>query len=103
MCNTCPVWDDDFMYRLKNNIKYEEIESMKQYISSPSCDCVTFINGVEVGDKNTNLRNAIISWYWNEDIDWENIKLVQTVTSENYFLIPILLYAYREYIKGIQK
>lgn len=103
MCNTCPVWDDDFMYRLKNNIKYEEEESMTQYISSPSCDCVTFVNGVELGDKNTNLRNAIISWYWNEDIDWENIKLVQTVTSENYFLIPILLYAYRDYIQSIQK
>lgn len=103
MCNTCPVWDDDFMYRLKNNIKYDETESMAEYISTPSCGCVTFVNGIEQGKMNTNLRNAIISWYNNEDIDWDKITLAQTVTSENYFLIPILLYAYRTYIQGLQK
>lgn len=103
MCNQCPVWDDDFMYRLKNNIKYDEVSTMPEYISSPSCDCVTFVNGVEQGNMNTNLRNAIISWYNYEEIDWENITLVQSVTSENYFLIPILLWAYREHIRGIQK
>lgn len=102
MCTTCPEWDDEFMQRIANNDKYET----DWFDEKMSCQCngCEYINGEEAKtDYNPHLRNAIIAWYNKEDIDWENLEIEDKKTCENYFLIPILLGAYKKYIQGLQK
>ena len=105
MCTTCPVWDDDFVYRIKNNILYEEVDlsQIAAQEDNTCCTPVEYVNGVEQKPKNAYLRNAIIKYYNEEDIDFDSLQLEQTVNSDNYYLIPILLTAYHEYIQKLQK
>ncbi len=99
MCMTCPTWDDEFVTRLKDNIPYKEIP-----LNSGVCTgCTNFCNGKPVTAYNPYLRNAIIHWYHGESIDWEALQLEDSKTCENYFLIPLLLGAYKAYITGLQK
>lgn len=102
MCTTCPEWDDEFMQRIVNNDKYET----DWFDEKINCQCTgcEYINGEAVKtDFNPHLRNAIISWWNREDIDWENLVVEDKKTCENYFLIPIILGAYKKYIQGLQK
>ena len=102
MCMTCPEWDDEFMQRIVNNDKYET----DWFDEKINCQCTgcEYINGEAVKtDFNPHLRNAIISWWNREDIDWQNLVVEDKKTCENYFLIPIILGAYKKYIQGLQK
>ena len=102
MCTTCPVWDDEFMQRLADNKPYDT----EWFDNKINCECngCEYINGQEVKtDFNPHLRNAIIAWYNNQEIDWENLEIEDKKTCENYFLIPILLGAYKKYIQDLQK
>lgn len=99
MCMTCPEWDDEFMCRIKNNDPYPVTD-----LNSGVCQgCNEFCDGKPVTPYNPYLRNAIISWYNGEEIDWEKLQLDDRKNCENYFLIPILLGAYKAYIKNLQK
>ena len=110
MCTTCPVWDDDFVYRIKNNILYdeptpEEYERQKQQEESTCCTPVEYVNGSQVNPYNGNvfLRNVVIKYYNKVPIDFDSVILEQKITSDNYYLIPILLVAYQEYLEHLQK
>ena len=99
---TCPEWDDEFIQRIVNNDKYET----DWFDEKINCQCTgcEYINGEAVKtDFNPHLRNAIISWWNREDIDWQNLVVEDKKTCENYFLIPIILGAYKKYIQGLQK
>jgi hypothetical protein len=96
MCMTCPTWDNEFVDRIKNNDPYP-IEDF----NNP--DGVTYINGEEVMHFNPSIRNVIINWYNGIDIDWENVVIEDKKTCENYFLIPLVLGAYKQFIRDLQK
>lgn len=96
---TCPVWDDEFMHRLKHNEPYDVEAREFRY-----CDgCYLHCKGKLVNPFNASLRNAIIAWYNEQEIDWENLEISDVKTSENYFLIPLVLAAYKQYIHDLQK
>lgn len=90
-----PVWDDDFVTRIKGN--------------NPYPDDSTTVTGVinqltnEPIPMNPSLRNAIIRYYNREEIDWDALQIDDSKTTENYILIPIVLAAYKQYIKTLQK
>ena len=90
------------MQRLADNKPYDT----EWFDNRINCECngCEYINGQEVKtDFNPHLRNAIIAWYNNQEIDWENLEIEDKKTCENYFLIPILLGAYKKYIQDLQK
>ena len=94
----CPVFDDEFLCRLSDNALYERQYADYEYCAGCSYHC----KKQTANACNTSLRNAIIAWYNGEEIDWENLTLNDRRSSENYFLLPILLGAYKQYIKGLQ-
>ena len=107
MCTTCPVWDDEFVQRLVNDDPYPEVPLDVAYPTKDSsngcCTTAQYVDGVEVRPYNPYLRNAVIAYYNNREINWEKLEIVQEVTSENYYLIPIVLAGYRDYIENLQK
>lgn len=113
MCTNCPTWDEEFVERIKNNDPYNpDVTAYANLYTNGSlnnnscCTVITDSEGNPVGPGsifNPHLRNAIINYYNDMPIDWDNIELVSERTCENYFLIPILLGAYKKYIKNLQK
>lgn len=95
----CPVWDDEFLSRLYNGQPYEREYPDYEYCEGCSLRC----KKLSAEPCNTLLRNAIINWYNGQDIDWENLKVTDAKSTENYFLIPLLLGVYKQYIKNLQK
>ena len=51
---------------------------------------------------NPYLRNVIINWYNDKPIDWDTIQITADRTVENYYLLPIVLCIYKQYIQGIK-
>ena len=49
-----------------------------------------------------SLRNALISYYNGEDIDFDSIEITDKKTLLNYYYIPIILGIYKNYIIGLQ-
>ena len=49
-----------------------------------------------------SLRNALISYYNEEDIDFESIIITDKKSILNYYYIPIILGIYKNYIIGLQ-
>lgn len=94
MCTTCPTWDEEFVLRIKNNDPYP--------LKPLNYTGEEFCNGEPVKPFNPYLRNAIIHWYNGDPIDWENLDVVEEKTCENYFLIPLLLGAYKQFIHDLQ-
>lgn len=90
------VWDDDFLVHIKDNNKYVLADDY-----SPSAWALA--------DTDTNtqanytFRNAIISWYNEEDIDFDTIAIAPVKNVENYELIPLILAFYKAYINDLQK
>ena len=74
------VFDEEFLSRIKDNVKY-------------CCQC----EGV-----NWKLRNAIISYYNNEEVRFDQIELEDKKSIENFYLIPLILGIYKRYIEGLQ-
>ena len=70
-------FESDFICRIVNNAKYDN--SVSDY----------------------TLKNAIISYYNEEDIDFSSIELRDVKTLNNYYLIPILLGIYKNYITSL--
>lgn len=92
------LWDDEFLCRIRNNDPYEEIE-----LRSGVCDgCSEHCTGKPVQCYNPYLRNVIIRWYNGEEIDWDNVSISDDKTIENYYLIPLFLGIYKQYIQGLQ-
>lgn len=101
MCMQCPTWDDEFVTRIANNDPYPTEEWHDGWYDG--CWNQTDENGNPVMHFNPYLRNAIIAWYNGTEIDWENLVIEDKKTCENYFLIPIILAAYKQYIRELQK
>lgn len=93
------IWDDEFLCRIRNNDPYPEAD-----LNSNVCDgCRERCCGKPVTCFNPFLRNALIRWYNKSgDIDWDNLQISNDRTIENYYLIPIILGIYKQYIIGIQ-
>lgn len=99
MCMQCPVWDEEFVARIRDGATYPE-----ELNQATICDgCSKHCQGKKTVPFNVSLRNVIINWYNGKEIDWDNITLVDEKSSENYFLIPLVLAAYKHYIHDLQK
>lgn len=72
--------DDEFIDRITNNIPYD----------------------MEDDELNIHLRNSIIAYYNGEKVDFENIILHDDKSVENFYLIPLLLAIYKQYITNIE-
>ena len=105
MCTQMPVWDDEFVDRIRNNQPYEECILALYLEKQQESPCDDTGCGPKVTEYpfNPYLRNAIIAWYNGTRIDWENLIIEDKKTSENYFLLPIILGAYKHYIGKLQK
>ena len=106
MCTQMPVWDEEFMDRIRNNVPYEEnILALYVEKQQEENECTDTGCGPKITEYpfNPYLRNAIIAWYNFKPIDWENLIIEDKKTSENYFILPILLGAYKQYISDLQK
>ena len=84
LCDQGPVFDDEFIERIKTGTRYED-----------NCE----FNQIRVS---LSLRNSIIDYYNNREIDWENISIGDEKTAENYFLIPLLLGIYKKFIMTLK-
>lgn len=100
MCMTCPTWDDEFINRIVDNVPYPTDGWENGIYVGPETQ---YENGEVIPHFNPFLRNAIIHWYHNDPIDWENLVIEDKKTCENYFLIPLVLAAYKKYIHDLQK
>lgn len=98
MCMTCPEWDDEFVNRIKDGVPYNT-----DYFTGVCNGCNQRCEGKQLVPYNPYLRNIIINWYNHKEIDWENLELTDAKTCENYFLIPLVLAAYKQYIHDLQK
>ena len=96
-CGFYNVWDADFQRRIRTNTLY----SMEKTVSY--CGEIGQCELAKVYPFNTSLRNAIISGYNGDPIDWDNLELDSNISIDNYILIPILLAYYKEYITNLQK
>jgi len=103
MCMTCPLWDQEFVDRIRENVPYKETEDYVLHDGIFDEMRTTYDNGVMVSHYNPILRNAIISWYNGETINWDDLIIEEKRTCENYFLIPLVLAAYKSYIHDLQK
>ncbi len=81
------IWDDEFVSRIRENNPYDL--------------------PINLGDQDQNinpyLRNAIINWYNGKEIDFDSIILTDEQSNENFYLIPLLLGAYKQFIINLQK
>lgn len=102
MCQTCPTWDDEFVARIRDNKPYPTDRYLNYMDQKDTC-CTEYLNGEEVIRFNPILRNAIIAWYNGVPIDWDNLVIEETKSCENFFLIPLILGAYKKYIHDLQK
>lgn len=97
MCMTCPTWDDEFIDRIVNNDPYPT-----EWFDAGSSNN-QYINGEKVMHFNPYIRNVIIAWYNDQPIKWNDVVIEDKKTCENYFLIPLVLAAYKKYISELQK
>lgn len=74
------IFDDSFLQRIRDNVKY--------------CCQNTEVNW--------QVRNAIISYYNNESVNFDELSLEDRKNIENFYLIPILLGIYKQYIVSLQ-
>ena len=102
MCTTAPVWDEEFVARIKANDPYPEVR-IEQVTSLGRETCCMPSEPNPYEGHSIPLRNAVIRWYNNKSIDWENLEIEQKISTDNFYLIPIILYAYRDYIQKLQK
>lgn len=93
------IWDDEFLCRIRNNDPYDETD----LVTDACVECKNHCCGKPVMCFNPYLRNVIIKWYnGNEaDIDWDNLQVSDIKTIENYYLIPLVMSIYKQYIQGI--
>ena len=94
-----PVRNEKIFYG-RQCIDEDDTKAVTDTLLSPYITC-----GPKVTEYpfNPYLRNAIIAWYNGTRIDWENLIIEDKKTSENYFLLPIILGAYKHYIGKLQK
>lgn len=74
------IFDEEFLSRIKDNVKY----------------CF------QSQDVNWKLRNAIISYYNKEEVQFDQIELEDKKSIENFYLIPMILGIYKQYIENLQ-
>lgn len=84
LCEQGSVFDDEFIDRIKDDVCYDK-------------DCAYDMSRVSL-----SLRNAIIKYYNNHDIEWDDIEVDDRKTAENYFLIPLLLGIFKKYIMTLK-
>lgn len=103
MCTTCPTWDTEFVERIRHNDPYPlDHYTNTLYEKDKGC-CKEYVDGAIVPTFNPSIRNAIIAWYNGCEINWDELMIEDSKTCENYFLIPLVLAAYRKYIHDLQK
>ena len=85
-CNTTvgnfTIWDAEFLDRIKNDIPYTADD----------------YNEERPKGFNILLRNAIIDYYHNREIDFDNLTIEHSRSFDNFSLIPIVLFMYKQYI-----
>lgn len=91
------VWDDDFICRIRENRRYDEVPMGHGVCTKCEHHCM----GAPVLCFNPYLRNVIIDWWNGTTIDWEAIQVTDDRTIENYYLIPMVLGIYHRYIQGL--
>lgn len=92
------LWDDEFLCRIRNNDPYPNLP-----LKGGQCTgCENKCTGCPVLCYNPYLRNVIINWYNDKSIDWDAIQITADRTVENYYLLPIVLGIYKQYIQGIK-
>lgn len=80
-CMSGKVFNDEFIERIEHNVPYP-----------PCCE-----------DVNPTLRNAIIRYFNDEDVNFDDIYIDDDRTNENYLLIPLLLGIYKKAIIHMEK
>lgn len=98
------LWDDEFLCRIRNNDPYPPIEP-RLFCRPDACEsCTQHCTGKPVSCYNVSLRNAIIEWLNGEEIDWlsDDLEIPDVCTIENYYLIPILMGIYKQFIRELQ-
>lgn len=53
-------------------------------------------------DGMTPIKAAIVAYFNNEKIDFENLEITDDRSIENFYLIPIILYIYKKYIISLK-
>lgn len=74
------VFDDEFIDRILHDKPYDEYDNRI----------------------NSSLRNPIINWFNDHEVDFENIYIDGVKSIENFYLIPMVLYLYRLHIAELQ-
>lgn len=100
MCTNCPTWDDEFVARIRDNQPYDPAQTAYGQLDQQAGCCNEVSAGIVF---NPYLRNIIIHYFNDRAIDWDNLEIVNERTCENYFLIPLVLGAYKVYIQNLQK
>lgn len=100
------LWDDDFLCRIRNNDPYPEKSEQGVSCLPDACShCTQHCVGNPVQCINPFMRNIIINWLNGTDINMAdlfiNLEVIDAPTIENYYLIPLVLGIYKQYIKGI--
>lgn len=97
------LWDADFLCRIRNNNPYDVNAKPEIYCRPSACDsCTNKCCGEPVTCINPYLRNIIINWLNDQPIDFDLISIVDAPTIENYYLIPLVLGIYKQYISQLR-
>lgn len=101
------LWDDEFLCKIRNNELYDTEVSNELHCDGTVCDyCSKPCIGSPVKCINPYLRNIIIHWV-NGNMEAigqliPELEVLDHPTIENYYLIPLVLGIYKQYIKDIQ-
>lgn len=104
------LWDDEFLCRIRQNDPYPigEGNGMGDSVG-PACNpqacasCTQHCRGNPVSCFNPYLRNVIIKWINGEEIDFiDEIEIADAHTIENYYLIPLVIGIYKQYIHDLK-
>ena len=99
-CGFYNIWDKEFQLRIQKCELYPDQEEVPACFSEDGSASYTYRKWYPF---NVSLRNAIILGYNRKPVDWDNLEIEHAVNLENYILLPILLYYYKEYINELQK
>ena len=80
------------------------IEDQHYFAAECNILSVEFLRRIKENDKydDDTIRNAIISYYHGEEIDFDEVTITDRYSAENFYLIPILLYIYQKHIATLR-
>ncbi len=51
----------------------------------------------------SSIKSAIVNFVNDVEIDFDNLEIADSRSAENFYLLPLLLYAYKQYIKNLRR